>query len=81
MTAHLAIRRWSVNKLIEELWEKYSDDYDIRKTEFKQAIQTACQAQRNACLRESDKFKTSLDIKIRDSERESIKNAEITKED
>ena len=40
-----------MNELIEELWEKYSDDYDIRKTEFAEAIQTACEAQRNACTR------------------------------
>ena len=40
-----------MNEMIEELWEKYSDDYDIRKTEFKQAVQAACQAQRNACAR------------------------------
>ena len=40
-----------MNEMIEELWEKYSDDYDIRKTEFAEAIQTACKAQRNACAR------------------------------
>ena len=49
-----------MNKLIEQLWEKYSDDYDIRKTEFAQAIQTACNAQRNACRRMCEhKLKTT----------------------
>lgn len=40
-----------MDEMIEELWEKYSDDYDIRKTEFAQAIQAACNAQANACKR------------------------------
>ena len=40
-----------MNELIEQLWEKYSDDYDIRKTDFAHAIQAACKAQRNACKR------------------------------
>lgn len=67
-----------MNELIEELWVEHNTGM---YTGFKQAIQTACKAQRNACLRESDKFKTSLDIKIRDSERESIKNAQIIESD
>ena len=68
-----------MNELIEFVWKHC--EHPLIKEEFAQAIETACKAQRNACLRESDKFKTSLDIKIRDSERESIKNAEIRKED
>ena len=64
-----------MNELIEQLWEKYSDDYDIRKTDFAHAIQAACKAQRNACWRiyESNwerQYMTEL-----------IKNAEIRKED
>ncbi len=66
-----------MDEFIEQLWEKYSDDYDIRKTDFKQAIQTACKAQRNACRRMCEhKLKTThnpiLDI---------ILTAEIRKED
>lgn len=71
-----------MNELIEELWMKYvlAPSMLLRnfdQDQFAKAIQIACKAQANACLRESDKFKTPLDIKIRDSERESIKNAEI----
>ena len=70
-----------MNELIEELFEQYASErrnnISMLFVDFAQAIETACKAQRNACLRESDKFKTSLDIKIRDSERESIKNAKI----
>ena len=44
-------------------------------------VDFVCKAQRNACLRESDKYKTALDIKIKDSEREAILNAEVSKED
>ena len=45
-----------MNELIEKLIDKFetechlSFDY-IEKEKFKQAIQTACKAQRNACLR------------------------------
>ena len=61
-----------MNELIEELW--FGGDYEKRK-DFEQAIQTACKAQRNACLRiyESNwerQYMTEL-----------IKNAEIRKED
>ena len=37
-----------MNELIEELW--FGGDYEKRK-DFEQAIQTACKAQRNACVR------------------------------
>ena len=37
-----------MNELIEELWVKYNTGM---YTGFKQAIQTACKAQRNACAR------------------------------
>ena len=52
-TAHLAIRRWRVNELIEELWNRELEYNSVPMDfiEFKQAIQTACKAQRNACLR------------------------------
>ena len=45
-----------MNELIEELFEQYArlfmnDKAEMLFTDFKQAIQTACQAQRNACLR------------------------------
>ena len=69
-----------MNELIEELWKHYMCNPLVeggytKKDGFKQAIQNACKAQRNACLRiyESNwerQYMTEL-----------IKNAEITKED
>ena len=65
-----------MNELIEELWNVHSVEYNEMNFDgFKQSIQTACKAQRNACLRiyESNwerQYMTEL-----------IKNAEITKED
>ena len=72
-----------MNELIEELVRRYcpNGEPNLSRNQFTKAIQIACEAQRNACLRESDKFKTSLDMKIRDSEREAILNAEVSKED
>ena len=45
-----------MNELIEELFEQYArlfmnDKAEMLFTDFKQAIQTACKAQRNACAR------------------------------
>ena len=65
-----------MNELIETMWNIHSVEYNEMNFDgFKQAIQTACKAQRNACLRiyESNwerQYMTEL-----------IKNAEITKED
>ena len=71
----------TMNELINELIKKYGSDMGesigkiFNEDNFRQAIQTACKAQRNACLRiyESNwerQYMTEL-----------IKNAEITKED
>lgn len=41
-----------MNELIGKMWDKYSLEYNEMNFEgFKQAIQTACKAQRNACIR------------------------------
>ena len=42
-----------MNELIEELW--FGGDYEKRK-DFEQAIQTACKAQRNACVRDFNNY-------------------------
>ena len=62
-----------MNELIEFVWEHCK--HPLIKEEFAEAIQTACKAQRNACLRiyESNwerQYMTEL-----------IRNAEIRKED
>ena len=44
-----------MNELIEELFEQYAserrNDISVLFTDFVQAIETACKAQRNACAR------------------------------
>ena len=58
-----------MDELIEELWDKYSIEekqYDhfgfadvsnsIYENDFKQAIQTACKAQANACVRDFNNY-------------------------
>ena len=41
-----------MNELIEGLWDVHSVEYNEMNFDgFKQAIQTACKAQRNACAR------------------------------
>ncbi len=82
-----------MNELIEELWVKFSYDTDISfygetpesieelmdYHDFKQAIQIACKAQRNACVR---RFQDELDKRIHGGNSiRTILNAEITKED
>ena len=80
-----------MNELIEKLWEKYSSEqtdednvscgYMIDKEDFKQAIQTVRQAQRNACKREYLHSVRELNTtKINDLAND-INSAEITEAD
>lgn len=68
-----------MNELIEELFEKYAterrNNVSILFTDFQQAIQTACEAQRNACLRVCNEF----DLPQNNFDR--MATAEITEED
>ena len=70
-----------MNELIEELWRvarlrEYPGIQElINKVDFTQAIQTACKAQRNACLREWTNTHFDYEIGC------NILNAEIRKED
>ena len=46
-----------MNELIEELFEEHvNDKCEILFTDFAQAIQTACEAQRNACVRDFNNY-------------------------
>ena len=50
-----------MNEIIEELWKHFMcnplvDGGYTKKDGFKQAIQTACKAQRNACAREFRRY-------------------------
>ena len=83
-----------MNELIEELWVKFSYDTDISfygetpesieelmdYHDFKQAIQTACKAQRNACAKVYNEvclyssIPTTTAVSL-------IKNAEIERQD
>ena len=69
-----------MNKLIEELWKHYMCNPLVeggytKKDGFEQAIQTACKAQRNACLREWTNTHFDYEIGC------NILTAEIRKED
>ena len=64
-----------MNELIEELWVEHNTGM---YTGFKQAIQAACKAQRNACAREFRHNRRNIGLSVAEK---SIKNAEITKED
>ena len=47
-----------MNELIEKLWDRELE-YNLTPMdfiEFKQAIQTACEAQRNACVRDFNNY-------------------------
>ena len=72
-----------MNKLIEKLIDKFETEchlsFDcIEKEKFKQAIQTACKAQRNACARV---YERDYIYKGGYSVHDCIVDAEITKED
>ena len=69
-----------MDKLIEQLWKEFMckplvDGGYTKKDGFKQAIQTACEAQRNACLREWTNTHFDYEIGC------NILTAEIRKED
>ena len=72
-----------MNELIEELFEQYArlfmnDKVEMLFTDFKQAIQTACKAQRNACAREFRHNRRYIGLSVAEK---SIKNAEIERQD
>ena len=69
-----------MNKLIEKLCKEFETachlSFDcVEEEKFKQAIQTACKAQRNACLREWTNTHFDYEIGC------NILNAEIKRED
>ena len=69
-----------MNEIIEELWKHYMCNPLVeggytKKDGFKQAIQTACKAQRNACVRVCHKAE-SFDELI-----DRIENAKIERQD
>ncbi len=73
-----------MNELIEELWVKFSYDTDISfygetpesieelmdYHDFKQAIQIACKAQRNACYRKYEEKDIGISILTAEIERQ-----------
>ena len=73
-----------MNELIEELFEQYArlfmnDKCEMLFTDFKQVIQTACKAQRNACAR---RFQDELDKRIHGGNSiRTILTAEIERQD
>ena len=73
-----------MNELIEVLLRDFEDISNWylsqeEKEKFKQAIQTACKAQRNACLRRLVEVASNNDFTI--TLRDAVFTAEITKVD
>lgn len=68
-----------MNELIEKLWGSIIESDDYNFPVFKQAIQTACKAQRNACLRRLVEVASNNDFTI--TLRDAVFTAEITKVD
>lgn len=73
-----------MNELIEEMLNDFEDECSWylspeEKEKFKQAIQTACKAQRNACARifQSERGKRLFDTNVG----QAIENAKITRQD
>ena len=72
-----------MNELIEKLCKEFETachlSFDcVEEEKFKDAIQTACKAQRNACARD---FRYNRRHTGLSAAEKSIKNAEIRKED
>ena len=75
-----------MNELIEELFGQYArlfmnDKAEMLFTDFKQAIQTACKAQRNACQRIVEDYGSHSELDSIEQLYEAIGNASIDNSD
>ena len=74
-----------MNDLIEELFEKYAterrNNVSILFTDFQQAIQTACKAQRNACQRIVEDYGSNSELDSIEQLYEAVGNATIDNSD
>ena len=75
-----------MNELIEELFEEHArlfmnDKCEMLFTDFAQAIQTACKAQRNACIREFRRYSKVHEYKISENWARAISMSKIERQD
>ena len=72
-----------MNELIEKLWDRELE-YNLTPMdfiEFKQAIQTACEAQRNACVREFRRYSKVNEYEISENWARAISMSKIERQD
>ena len=71
-----------MNELIEELFEEHvNDKCEILFTDFALAIETACKAQRNACVREFRRYSKVHEYKISENWARAISMSKIERQD
>lgn len=76
-----------MNELIEDLFETYTHLHDADNSqiicieEFKYAIQTACKAQRNACIREFRRYSKVNEYEISENWARAISMSKIERQD
>ena len=68
-----------MNELIEFVWEHCK--HPLIKEEFAEAIQTACKAQRNACIREFKRYSKAHEYKISNNWAKAISMSKIERQD
>ena len=68
-----------MNELIEFVWKHC--EHPLIKEEFAQAIQTACEAQRNACIREFRRYSKVNEYEISENWARAISMSKIERQD
>ena len=70
-----------MDELIEGLWNRKLDLTPMDFTEFKQAIQTACAVQRDACVREFRRYSKVNEYEISENWARAISMSKIERQD
>ena len=71
-----------MNELIAELFEEHvNDKWEILFTDFALAIETACKAQRNACVREFRRYSKANEYEISENWARAISKSKIKRQD
>ena len=68
-----------MNELIEFVWKHC--EHPLIKEEFAQAIETACKAQRNACIREFRRYSKVNEYEISENWARAISMSKIERQD
>ena len=72
-----------MNELIKELVRQYcpNGEPNLSRNQFAEAIQTACKAQRNACIREFKRYSKAHEYKISNNWAKAISMSKIERQD